>query len=138
MKKTFIFALIMTLTPLAFAKGPGGKHGGMKVFKELNLNAEQKEQIKAIRQANKDKMKSLREKAKTDREAFKSAMESEASKSKLVSLRKKMVKSKQALKDQQFENMLEIREILNPEQRAKFRELKSEMKGKRRHGDFDE
>lgn len=139
MKKVLILVALMVFTPLAFSKGPGGGKGDrMRLFQQLDLNEEQKEQIKAIRQGKKEKIKSLKERSKSDREAFKSAMDSDASKSKLKSLRKKMIKSKQSLKDHQFETMLEIRELLTAEQRAKFRELKSEMKGKRRRGGFED
>ena len=139
MKKVFILVTIMAFSPLALAKRDGqkGKHGEMKVLKQLDLSDEQKEKIKALREGKKDKMKSLREKAKSDREAFQAAMESDSSKSQLKSLRSKMIKSKQAVRDHQFNSMLEVREVLNPEQRKKFRELKSEMRGKRR-GRFEE
>ena len=140
MKKIFILVAFMVFTPQAFSKGPGhgGKHGGMKLFKQLDLNDEQKEQIKEIRKGNKEKAQSLRETAKSNKEAFKNAMDSQTSNSKLKSLRSKMVKSKQALKDHRFNTMLEIREILTTEQRVKLKEIKSKIKTRRRGGDEDQ
>jgi len=138
MKNLLILVVIMSFSSQAFSKGHGGgKKGFMKIFRQLDLTEEQKNEIKAIRDSKQVKMESLKKASKADKKAFHDALGSIATNSKLKSLRKKMIKSKQAFKDQQFNTMLLIREILTQEQRTKFHELKSKMRGKHKHGDSE-
>jgi len=58
MKKLLITATIITLiaSPMAMAKGhgKGGKHGPMKILRQLDLSDEQKQQAKTIMQQARD------------------------------------------------------------------------------------
>lgn len=112
--------------------GPGrhghGEDGGrdgrkmMKMVKELDLSAEQKEKLKTERQKNQTTMKALRDSQKAAREKLRAGFQSNASNEELKNLHKEVQTSMTALMDARFNNMLSIREILTPEQRAKFKD----------------
>lgn len=104
--------------------GRDGRDGRkmMKMMKELDLSAEQKEKLKTERQKNQATMKALRDSQKAAREKLRAGFQSNASNEELKNLHKEVQTSMTALMDARFSNMLSIREILTPEQRAKFKD----------------
>lgn len=136
MKNLIVYLVIaLLITPSAFAR-KRGRHGDdgegrHKIFKELDLSADQKVKLKEIRSSKKEKMRSLKDEKRASKKAFKEALQSGSSDSELRKLHKKMLSSHQNFKTQRFEAMLETRAILNDEQKKKFNELKSKMRDKR-------
>ncbi len=113
----------------AFAK----HHRGM--MKELNLSEEQRKQMKEIRSANRDQMKSLRTQKKELHEKMQNLLKTNGSDSDLKSLHEKLSQTKAQMGKLRFEQMLAIRKILNEDQRKKFHEMKE--KRFRGHRDRD-
>jgi Spy/CpxP family protein refolding chaperone len=63
---------------------------------------------------------------------MKGAFKSNANESKLRSIHSKIQSYRNQMSDLRFEKLLKVRSILTAEQRAKFDELKAQMKEKRR------
>lgn len=113
-----------------------------KLFEELELTDDQQEKIDAIRGEFKTKMKErrqsqkdLRRKIKTERKDLSEKMKTTASNAEL----RKAFESLQSLHSERheqraqgaqlrFENSLEIRDVLNADQRAKFRGFMKERR----------
>lgn len=111
-------------------KGQGPFQNAERIVKKLGLTPEQKEQVKALVKSQRDAMKGLRDQRKAAREKLESAIKSGAADDVLIANHKEL----QALQGQasslHFENMLAIRKLLTPEQKAKFNEMMDERRGK--------
>lgn len=116
-------ALFFSLSGSASAE-PGGRMG--RVLEQLNLTSEQQQQIDNIREQRKASSENLREQFQAAREEMRSLQASNASAAQLRQQRQEMEQIKEQLEDQRFEAMLEIREILTPEQRAQLAEIRPE------------
>lgn len=132
---------ILALVPLLFALGVssaharpgGGHHGGPKLhklMKQLELTQEQKEKIKADREKRKPEMKAARERAKAAREKLREAFKQNLPAEQLRALKTEAQAAQAAIADARFEGMLAIREVLTPEQRAKFNQWQEKRQGK--------
>ncbi|WP_051333313.1 Spy/CpxP family protein refolding chaperone [Aliagarivorans marinus] len=136
MKKSITTAVLALslVVPSAFAAGGQERgHGpAMKVFKQLDLSAEQKQQIRDIMQANRP---ADREQAKQQRSEMRDAQraqrlalmdaeqfDSEAAQS--------LIKQRQARQAERELRMLEIQhqiyQVLDDEQQQKFQQLQAE------------
>lgn len=116
--------------------GRGGKRGGRghgfkKVLEQLDLTSEQSSQIQAIHDRNKQENEALYEEVKAKKEAMHDLFASDASDSELLQQHQEIQNLKQELKAKRFEGMLEIREILTPEQKAQINELMQERHNQR-------
>lgn len=89
-------------------RGEGRRGGSMKMMQELNLTDAQKAKLKPIMEAQRDKMKTLREDTTMDRAA---------KMTKMKAMREEMEKKVDA--------------ILTSDQRKKFAEMKAKMKAER-------
>lgn len=110
---------------------PGGGHEyGRKprkdLMKDLNLSSEQQAKIKAIRDQNKQETQGLRDQLKTLHQKMQS-LGVNATDDQLRQHYEQVKNLRQQLADKKFEEMLAIRKILTPEQRAK---LAQKMPGK--------
>jgi len=97
------------------------KNGVMKKVKELDLSEEQKKQLKAIKEkkkARKETKKANRNKIKDLRLQLQAGFKSSKSSSELRSIHKQIKAIHTQLQEERFETLLEIREVLTPEQRA--------------------
>jgi len=113
-------------------KGEGRK------MRDLNLTKEQREQIKEIRQKYKEQREGKsREEIKTQKDELKKAMGGNASASQLKALFLKVEKLKQDQAKLRFDQMLEIREVLAPEQRTKMAERFGGQKKRGHRGQHD-
>ncbi|MCO5144206.1 MAG: Spy/CpxP family protein refolding chaperone [Oligoflexia bacterium] len=134
---TLVVAALLLPAGEALAKR-GGKWDRGKMMSELNLTSEQKDKMKEIRSKNKDAIKAQREEMKSAREALEEAMKGNASDGDIRSKFEKVQAVQQKLAKDRFENVLAIRAILTPEQRAKFRDIGigggGEPRGKGRRG----
>ena len=91
-----------------------GKRGGMKMMRALNLTDAQKAKLKPIMEAQRDKMKTLREDTTLDRKAKTTRM-----------------------KAMREEMETKVNAILTPDQREKLAEMKAKMKAERKAGGRD-
>jgi Spy/CpxP family protein refolding chaperone len=130
--------------PMAYAEndgdstdsGKGYKHGdGKEFFKELNLTTEQKEKLKAQREAKRESNKALREQMKTKMQALHEAIAKPGTKPSDVS---GLVAEVNTLKGQMFSQMIDgvfaMKEILTPEQFAKMQAKHQERMDKKHKG----
>lgn len=135
---TLMAVLALCLASLASARpgghgGPGGPGGfggpppgfPMHLLRELDLSPEQKEKIKAIRQANRESMKKLREAARDSRKAVKDALAG-GDDATLTKLFNDSQAKHQAMASAAFDQMLKVRAVLTAEQRNKIRALLEE------------
>ena len=127
-----------TTTTLIAQRAKRGKKGGRgegfkKVLEQLNLTTEQSEQITAIQENSKGTREALREQMLAERQEMRSLLQSDASRQVLTRQHQKLQALRQQKGDNRFETMLQVREILTPEQRAKMAELISQKAGRRGH-----
>ncbi len=103
--------------------------------RELNLTSEQSEKIREIHEEAKEDLKDLHQKLKEEREEMRSLLASNANTNRLRQQHEKIQVLKERFDDQRFETMLDVREILTPDQRSQMSELMLE-RGERRGNRF--
>ncbi len=106
------------------------------MLKQLDLTSEQKTALKELRKSAKESNKARKESSKKAREVFRVAIANPAtSKEDLSKLHENMITLKMESMRAHFEKMLQIREILNDDQRAKFHKMMEEKhkKNSRHH-----
>lgn len=105
------------------SEGKKHKNGLMKKIKELDLSDEQKEKFKAIKErkkASKAEKKANRQKIKAMKEQLQAEFKGTKSSSELRALHKEIKTLHTRLQEERFNMILEVREILTPEQRAQI------------------
>ena len=137
MKRLIYSVLFVSLfsTSLYAGQGNGGRQGkGLRhVIEQLNLNDEQKDQLKQIRQTSKGQRKILRQAVRAAHEGLDQALETNQSESEIRAAFDALEEKKSAISRFRFEHMMKIRSILTPDQRAEFQRLRPKGK-RRRHG----
>jgi periplasmic protein CpxP/Spy len=119
-------------------RGDRGKGGwGDKWQEQLNLSADQKAQIKQIRDQEKSSSVALRQQMKAAFEKQQSLMTGNASDDQIRQQHKEMQALRQQVEDRRFDSMLKIRQVLTPEQRVKAAQLMKDHHGRRRGGHGD-
>jgi Spy/CpxP family protein refolding chaperone len=103
------FAQISTQEPLE-NKG--------KFLEQLNLSEPQKQQISSIRQKYRGQIEQLQEKARVTQKELFDMMAGTESVSAIRSKREEAASLREELGNLRFESMLEMREVLTPQQRA--------------------
>ena len=111
-------------------KAGHGGHDHQKWVEELDLSAEQQKQLQEIRESYREKMKPKRSEIHEARKKLNDALKTDASEDSLRKQFGELQKMRQDIGSLHFEKILDIREILTPEQRKKFRGL---VKEHRRH-----
>ena len=135
MTSAILAVLVLSFTgQTANAWGPkenrGGKGGGPRqMMEQLNLTPEQRTKLDALRKANRDKVSGMRDEMRKSQEQLTQAFQSNASNDELRKIHKKSQEVKNKMSDAQFDQVLAIREVLTPEQKKKFQELRSKGKG---------
>ncbi len=132
-------AALAQSTPAAEQKAPGdrGKRGGWgdKWQEQLNLSADQKAQIKQIRDQERSSSEGLRQQMKAAAEKQKSLMTGNATDDQLRQQYREIQALRQQLGERRFDTKLKIRQVLTPEQRVKAAQLMQEHRGRGgRHG----
>lgn len=108
-----------------------GKDHFMQMMKDLNLSEDQKAKLKANKEKNKGKMESLRNQMKTEREKFMELMSNaNSTKPELLAQQNKVSSIQNKIEEIRIDDMITLREILTPEQNAKFQKKMSEMHAK--------
>lgn len=96
----------------------GGKEGGM--FEKLNLSADQKQKMQAVRDRYKDQISQRREAVRQARQELQTMMGGTANTSQIRDKHRQIMGLRQQLEDVQFESTLSMRELLTPEQRSQL------------------
>jgi len=135
---------LMAAGPVAYAENGGNsttdakgyKHGeGKEFFKGLNLTPEQKEKLKAQREAKKETNKAAREQLKTKMQALHEALAKPGTTRADVN---GLVGEVNALKGQMFSQKIDgvfaMKEVLTPEQFAKMQDQRKEWMQKKHEG----
>lgn len=112
-------------------RGRRGQHMD-KLIQQLDLSPEQSEQVEAIREESKAAAEDLKEQMRSQHEEMKSLMASDASTEEIRIQYQEGQALRQEIGNNRFETMLEIREVLTPEQRAKIAELIEQRRGARK------
>lgn len=132
--KNLVLALSLLLAAQNSFAGPGKKDGhhqkGEQLRKELGLSEEQLVKIKEIRRERKSSIQEKRQAAKIANQAFRAALaNSQSSKDEIAEKYRAMSQARQAIRDARFETMLEVRNVLNEQQRTKFHAMRDKWKG---------
>jgi periplasmic protein CpxP/Spy len=116
--------LLMTQTNRSAHSEVKISQGGVgNLIKELNLSRDQIQRIQKIRADAQGKIKARRQALRAARQELNQLLQGNAS-ADLVRQKRQQVQSLQReVADNNFENTLAIREILNPEQRVKLQQL---------------
>lgn len=134
----YVVLSFFVVSPVVVAKGDKGHW--RKVMKELNLTSDQKQRIKQISKSHRAQMKEKRQAIKVAQEEFNQQLRSDAKDDVIREAFTKLEALKSDMALSRFEQMMLIRQVLLPEQRAQFHDLrgKNHRRGKRRQGRGDE
>jgi periplasmic protein CpxP/Spy len=110
---------------------PSVRPSGMGWLRDLNLSSEQMQQIRAIRGRYKNQLVSKRQAARQAQQELRSLMAGEATAGQIREKYRQVQTLHQQVAETQFNSLLEMREILTPQQRQKFAER---MERHRREG----
>ncbi len=100
---------------------PGGKEGGM--FDKLNLSADQKQKMQAVRAQYKDQISQRMQAVRQARQELETMMAGTANASQMRDKHRQIMGLRQQLEDVQFESTLAMRELLTSEQRSQLAQL---------------
>ena len=113
-------------------RGRGYRGEGIKKLTEkLDLTNEQSTQIEAIREKYRAANEENYQQLKQAREEMRSLLTSDANPNRLRQQHQEMQSLRQQLGNSRFEAMLEVREILTPEQRQQMADMMAEHRGRR-------
>ena len=111
--------------------GDEGGHRGMMMTKELNLTESQQEQIKGIREANADKMKSAMEAVGEARKAFMEASSGDSvDRSEISGLAQELADAMTEMAVLKSDLHTQMKAVLNDEQKEKLQDMKQKMQQK--------
>ena len=101
---------------------PAGKRGGL--FEQLNLSADQKQQMQAVRDRYKEQVSQRMQAVRQARQELETMMSSAtANASQMRDKHRQIMGLRQQLEEAQFESTLSMREVLTPEQRSQLSQL---------------
>jgi len=124
-----------------FERGQGrGRRGNL--MEELDLTAAQRNQLQSIRSEYQPRLMEQKEALSDAYETLRDMMTDDASTSEVRRQHQQVQALRQEMSDLRFESMLEMREVLTPEQREEFAELMEDRRVGRgrgfRGGRFDD
>ncbi len=97
-----------------------------RMMQQLDLTPEQTQQINTIREQSRSEYEALKPEIRANQQQMQSLLASDASNRELRQQYQQMQRLYQQMGDRRFETMLQIREVLTPEQRAKMAQLRSD------------
>jgi len=108
-----------------------------RVHKKLNLTPEQENQLKAHRESHRKQMQTLREQLKAKRDQIRAELQkSDFNIEEVQKTHGELKALKSQVEDLRLQGILEVREILTPEQFNKFNEMKNDGKMKQNKKGF--
>lgn len=140
---TTVYAAPQTLAEQTIAQRPGGNNpgrgsggGGQWAGKEgwleqLNLTAEQQQEIQAIRDRYQTQMQASRDQMRQNMERMSQMMAGNTSDNDLRNQHNQILQARQQMGQMHFEQMLAIRNVLTPEQRQQFAQLMQQRRENR-------
>ena len=137
---TCLLTLTLALTTsLAFGREKDKQKKGERL-KEMNLSEEQLKKVSDFRKSKKENLEKSRELVKQLKKSFQEAKENENTSNEVLTQRfEALQKARNDLQRERFNGMIEMRSMLTPEQRKKFKELQKERKANGEKGkDIDE
>jgi periplasmic protein CpxP/Spy len=105
-----------------------------RMVQELGLTQDQQTRIQAIRENAKNDKNPQRQQLRAEMENLRSLIAKSASTSELRQQHNKIKALRDQMGDQRFESMLQVYEVLTPEQRTKFAEMMQRRGGMRGQG----
>jgi periplasmic protein CpxP/Spy len=100
---------------------PAGKEG--RLFEQLNLSADQKQKMQAVRDRYKDQISQRMQAMRQARQELETMMSGTANTSQIREKHRQIMGLRQQLEEVRFENMLAMREVLTSEQRGKLAQM---------------
>ncbi len=101
---------------------PAGKEGGL--FDKLNLSADQKQKMQAVRDRYKDQVSQRMQAVRQARQELETMMSgTTANASQMRDKHRQIMGLRQQLEEVQFESTLSMREVLTPEQRSQLSQV---------------
>ncbi|MDJ0706811.1 MAG: Spy/CpxP family protein refolding chaperone [Leptolyngbyaceae cyanobacterium MO_188.B28] len=104
----------------------------MQWLQSLDLSDEQMQQIRAIYQQSRGETSSLRQQIHEKRERMYSLLTSEADSEQIIEIHQQVQTLQQELENQRFTALLEVRNVLTPEQRVQVAETLQQYREQRR------
>ena len=109
-----------------------------KMLKDLSLVGNQQKRIDDINKAQRDKTKELSERADAAQEKLVSALKNNAADDDVRQAREELKSVVNEMIDQRTDSTLAVRNVLNPEQRRKFNDLKSKQEARKGKGKWEQ
>ncbi len=110
---------------------PNRRLGNNNFLQELNLTPQQTQKMQAIRGQYKDQIKQQNQALRQSQQALQGLMAGTASKEQVRSQYRQVAALRQQLAELHFSSILDIREVLTPDQRRKFADLMQRRQGQR-------
>lgn len=111
----------------------GNKEG--RLFEQLNLTAEQKQRMQAVRDRYKDQLSQRRQAVQQARQELANMMSgSTATATQMRDKHRQIMALRQQLEEVQFESMMAMREVLTAEQRSRLSQLMQQRQTVRNRG----
>ena len=105
-----------------------GGFGQRRLLEQLNLTSEQKEEIEQIRQKYQPQIAQTRSSLRSERDKLREMMTGNELAENIRSQHESILSLDRQLRNLHFETMLEMREVLTPEQRQEFASIMDEKK----------
>lgn len=118
---------------LAQNPATNGIRGDRGWLRDLNLSQAQLQQIQQIRTKYKDQLQRDRDAMRQEQQKLRDLMAGNANDGDIKAQYQNVTKARLQLADAQFNSMLEMRNVLNPEQRQKFADHMKQQRGNLRN-----
>jgi len=132
-------------SPQVFAQKPDGSMRPQRVgdsrgvshrsrlMQELNLTQEQMQRLDALHQQSKKQMEQPRQALRQAKQDLANLMASNADENAIRAKHNQLQQLQQQMANVRFQNMLEMRKVLTPEQRQRFAQLMQQRRGNSRN-----
>lgn len=108
-----------------------------KIFDQLDLTPQQSEEIDAIIQQSHNENADLKQQLQQTHEQMRSLFDSDASTAQLQQQHQQLQNLRQQLGDRRFNTMLQIREVLTPQQLTQLTQLREQYHRNRRNRSYE-
>jgi periplasmic protein CpxP/Spy len=112
---------------------PGGDHD--RILEQLNLSDAQKQEIQSIRQRYREQMQPLHEQLRTQQDQLRDLLAGTATDDAIRTQHNQVLETRQKLGNLHFESMLEVRNVLDQNQRNQLAQFMEQHHGQGRRRD---